>query len=234
MKARRGKQFNQANFACAINVRAAAGTEVDPAELHQPHRAGQRLFAAVGQHFQLTWIGIPDFGRNIGPDRLICGQLHFGQRLRGQFSAEIDGDNVAAHMESDIFKAKAGVNDAGDQMFTRMLLRQIKAARPINGTLDLLPDLQGRVGKVYDLVPPFLNVQHPCLPDLAEVTRLAAARRIEDRPVEHYLPAVFRRFTGKNACIQRSCLRLQIIKPFRRHSFCSVPIFHTIVPHPCK
>ena len=192
-------------------MRSAAGAQVGLSELHQPHRTGQLLLAAVGQAFQVLRLRIPDLYREIRPDRFVRRALDLRKLFLRQFPAEIDSDDLASHMKPDVFIAKARVDNAGNQMLARMLLRQVKAARPVDAAEDLAARLQRRIAQMYDLSAALVYLQHPRTGDRAEVAGLSAALRIEDRPVKQDLPAAERLTARHDPRLHFAALRLCVI-----------------------
>ena len=121
---------------------AAAGAGVRPGEGDDTHLAGEDLFAAVFQMFQLLRSRIGDGDGVVLPDVLVGPCLQLGHLVRGELHIQVDGNDVAAHVEAHIVTAEEAVGDAGDDMFSRVVLHQIKTAGPVDLPLYLAACLQ--------------------------------------------------------------------------------------------
>ena len=176
----------------------AAGAAVRPRPRHDPHRACQRLLAAVVQRLQLRLVRPRNGNGAVLPDVLIGQTLDLLHILRRQLRVEVDGHQLMADMESHIVALEASAQDAADNMFAAVLLHKVKAPVEIDPAADLTAHLQRLAAGVTDHAVPLPHVGYSRAAQGAVVRRLSAALRIKGRPVQDHLPPVFPLFAANH------------------------------------
>ena len=169
---------------------AAAGAAVEARHLHNPHRPGQLLFAAIGYVRQLLRFGIPAFYRQIAPHCLVGLLFDFRQHLRGDYRVKIDDGALLAHMEAGVAAPKPPVENAGDNVLAGVLLHSDEPGLPVDVALHPAPRLQGPVTQVDDFLSPFPGVQHRGTAQFAGIRRLPAPLGVEGRGIQNNLKSL--------------------------------------------
>ena len=141
-------------------------------------------------------VGIEEFRGDILVDNVVDLTLHLAKLRGGQLSAEVDGDDLASHVEAHIFVAEMGADGAGDQMLAAVLLHEHKAARPVDLHGDGLAHRQRRGAEMDDLAVTVADIQHGNAVQRPQVTGLSAAGGIENGAVKHDGPAAFCRLAA--------------------------------------
>ena len=212
-----GENFDQPDFAGARHMRSAAGADVHARERHDAHVAGQLLFAAVGDGFQRFRIRMRDLRRDIAPDRGVGLLLDRAKLLRGQDAGKIDGDPVRTHVEAHVVIAEAPVDDAAEQMLTAVLLHEVEPPLPVERAVYGRAGRERGVAVVDDLAAAPMCVRHAHTGECPGVAGLAAALRIERRPVEHDVVAVLSGRAGEHLRIKFPHMGILIVKSVRLH-----------------
>ena len=101
-----GGDFNQPHLACGGGVGAAAGADVRPRDLHDPHLARDLLFASVGHPGQLLGGGAEHPDRNVLPDGPVGLQLGGPELLGREGDAGVHPDRLGADVKAHILRPK--------------------------------------------------------------------------------------------------------------------------------
>ena len=139
---------------------AAAGTGVGSGEGDDAHLAGEGLIAAILQHLQLRGSRISDGDGMVLPDVLVGPCLQLSHLLRSELYIQINGDHIAAHVEAHIVTAVEAVGNTGDDVLSRVMLHEIKAAGPVDLSLHLSACLQWSGAGVDDPPLTLVDLQH--------------------------------------------------------------------------
>ena len=115
-----------------------------------------------------------------------------------------------------------------------MLLHEGKAPRPVDPASDRLAHGKRLVAKMQNLSFMFADVQHLAISKRAEVTGLAAARRIEDRAVERDAPTVAVGRAGEHGGGRLRLILVYIKQLFGRHGVSSGENSTIIIAYPRK
>ena len=94
-------------------------------------------------------------------------------------------------METGIVIAISAMHHAGKDMFSRMLLHQVKSAIIVDSAGDRLPRLQLAVTQMDDLVLS-KSLQHFDIIQITHIAGLSSAAGIKGRSIQPDLPAMFR------------------------------------------
>ena len=187
------QNFNQPHLPGGGQMGAAAGAQVGPACVHQPHRPVQLLFAAVGQGGQLPGLGVPAPHRPVRPHGGVGGGLGGGQLLRRQGQAHIHPHGGAADVKPHIVRPEHPVNGPAQNVLAGVLLHVVQPPGPVNPALHRAAHRQRRGGAVQNGALPHAGFGHGHVVQRAGVAGLAAAFRVEGGPVQlHRVP----RFPG--------------------------------------
>ena len=162
-------------------MRAAAGTAVRAGESDDAYVALERLFAAVVDLVKLRAAVELNVDGVILVDVEVGRLLDLEQFLPRNIGVEVDGHGVRAHVEADIVAVEARADEARADVFARMLLHVVEAARPVDLAGDALSHLEGLVAKVRDDAVFLVDLEHVRLAQNAGVIRLAAALGVEGR-----------------------------------------------------
>ena len=112
-------------------MRPAAGTAIAAGNRHNPHHSVQFFFAAVFHCLKDFFTRKFNLQINVLSDGLIHQFFQLGDRFHRNFSAEINGNIIRIHMESDVFKFIFLMNEARENMFAGMILHIVKTAVPV-------------------------------------------------------------------------------------------------------
>ena len=130
------------------------------------------------------------------PDVLVGPCLQLGHLLRSERYIQINGDHVAAHVEAHIVTAVEAVGDAGDDVLSRVMLHEIKAAGPVDLPLHLAACLQWSGAGVDDPSLTLVDLQHRYTSQRAGVIGLSAALGVKGGLVQENIPPLFALGTG--------------------------------------
>ena len=212
-----GEQLDEPDFAGAPDVGAAAGAKIQIRESDDPHLAGQLLFTPVGQRRQLLLGGPENLHLRVPPDGLVGPGLDFRQGLRLHGTVEIDGHGVVTHVEAHVVIAKAGVDQAADNVLAAVLLHQVEPPVPVDLALHGFANLQRMVAVVDDPAAGFVGIGDPDTAQDALVAGLAAALGIKRRPVQNHVVAVLPRLAGQDHGGKLRQMGIEIIELFGGH-----------------
>ena len=194
-----GDDFNQPDLAGAGQMGAAAGTAV-AARLHQPHIAGQFLFAAVFGPRQRLGVGYPAVHRGVRPYGGVGLGLRLCQLGGGQGDAGVHPHIGRADVEADILRPEQPVERPTQDVLTGVLLHGVQPCGPVEAALHRVTRRQRGIGGVGDGYTVRMYGQYPRRTQRAGVTGLAAALREEGRAVQHHGEPTLRRGAGQNLC----------------------------------
>ena len=91
---------------------AAAGAQVGPAGIYQPHRTVNFLFAAVGQFCKVFRRRVPAAHRGVRTDHRVGLGFCFGQLAGGQRNAHIHPHRGGTDVKAHILRPKQAVQSA--------------------------------------------------------------------------------------------------------------------------
>jgi len=106
------QNFDGPHLAGGGNMGAAAGAQVGPAGIYQPHRTVNFLFAAVGQFCKVFRRGVPAAHRGVRTDHRVGLGFCFGQLAGGQRNAHIHPHRGGTDVKAHILRPKQAVQSA--------------------------------------------------------------------------------------------------------------------------
>ena len=112
-----------------------------------------------------------------------------------QFTVKVDLDHFT-HVESYILISVQFMDDAGDDMFTAVILHMIKASLPVDHTMHSTVYRQFAVTVVDDPAVTAVYIQYPYVIQSTVICCLTASLRIKRGIFEHDLPVLLSLFTG--------------------------------------
>ena len=192
------QQLYQPHLTAAGHMGAAAGAPIRTGKLRDPHRAGQLLFAAIGQSGQLLRGGVPDVDGVVGPDISVGLPLHLQRLFPCDGGVVVNGDHVRAHVEAHIVTVEGAAQHTGDDMLTGVLLHVVEPPRPVDMAAHLRAYGQRLVAQVGDDAVFLVYIQHAGIAQRAEVGGLAAALGVEGGAVKGDGKAVFHGLAGRH------------------------------------
>jgi len=106
------QNFDGPHLAGGGNMGAAAGAQVGPAGIYQPHRTVNFFFAAVGQFCKVFRRGVPAAHRGVRTDHRVGLGFCFGQLAGGQRNAHIHPHRGGTDVKAHILRPKQAVQSA--------------------------------------------------------------------------------------------------------------------------
>lgn len=158
---------------------AAAGAHVRPGEGNDAHLAGEGLFAAVVQLFQLLRGGVGDEHRFVLPQIAVHGLFQLAELLLVDHGVQVDGNEVAAHVEPHVVTAPPRVGDAGDDVLPGVVLHQVKAPVPVDLPGDPAARLKRAIAGVDHVLSPGVDLKDLHIPQRSRVIGLSAPLGVE-------------------------------------------------------
>ena len=219
------KDLNRTDLACVGNVCSTACTEVGTRETHETHLSCQFFFASVRKFLQFFFRWIKDLYRSIFPDFLVCLCLDLSKLCLGENAAQIHCDHITAHMESYIIISVCFMHQTADDMFTGMLLHQVKSSLPVDLSSYFTSDLQSHLCMMNNLAVFFLDICHCDLIQCSKITRLSTALRIKSGLIQNDLIALtgfsaLENFCGKFFYIYIFVIQFSCFTHAAEPSFC--------------
>ena len=192
--------------------------------LHQPHRAFQRLFAAVFGAGQFRGGGQVAAHRRVGPHGCVGLGLGFGQLGGGQRDAGVHPHPGGADVEPHVLRAVQAVQRAAQDMLAGMLLHGVQPCRPVDAPLHRAAHGQRRVGGVKDGLAVGMHRPHGGVPQAAGIAGLAAAFGVESGAVQHHGVAAGSRGAGQHGGGKGLQVRVVFVQ-FFGHGEAGPPLF---------
>ena len=177
---------------------AAAGTQVRPAGIGEPHGAVDLLLAAVGQGRQLVGSRIPAAHRGVRPHGGVGLRFRPGQLVGGKGDVGIHAHRRVPDVKAHILRPEKPVQGAAEDVLPGVLFHMVQTGFPVDLPRHRLPHRQRGVGAVPDDPRLHPGVCHPGAAQGAGVGGLAAAFRVKGGAVQGHTPAFVRRLTGQH------------------------------------
>ena len=172
-----------ADPACAADMGAAAGRQVEIADLDQSEHAGARRIFSERKRDGLLPCHEANGDRPVLPDDLVRdvnGPLNVCGR---HVACHVDSGVLRSHMEADRGVLEESIQCRRQQMLAGMLLHVVESAGPVHLTGYGSAARERRCQDMNDRIL-IDNVDHFCTTELAVVEGLTARCRIEGRAVE--------------------------------------------------
>ena len=200
-------------------MRSAAGTHIRSRKCHDAHLSMQFLFAPVLQRFYLFLRIQANIDRYIFPHNLIGAKLQKLHILQRNFSGEINGHPVSAHVKSNILKAKFFMHQPTHDMLPGMILHQTEAVRPVNSSRYRCTRLQRAIRIMHHFTMFLMRIRnhdHLLLhrDQHAAISRLTAAFRIKSSTVQRNLITVFFLSAVRDCRQKFPAIHIRVIQSF--------------------
>ena len=205
-------ELHQPHLGAGGHMGAAAGAAVRAGELGDPHRAIQRLLAAVAELGQRVAVRPQDLHGVVFPDVLIGPPLYLQHALPGDLGVVVDGHHVGAHVEAHVVAVVGAAQHTGDDVLAGVLLHMVKAALPVDFAVYGNAHRQGMGAGVADDAIALLHVQHRLAAQPAQVAGLAAALRIKGGAVERDEVALPLRDAVRHHSVEGAHVRVVIVQ----------------------
>ena len=170
---------------------AAAGAAVASRNIDDTDFPREFLFAAIVHCLQFFRGRKENIHRNVGVDGVVYLLFDREEFVRRNDAVKIDGDDVLVHMETYVVKTVLLMNEAGNDVFSGVVLHVVVAAGPVEYAFDGAADREGLVRAVNDDARNALHVRNDCVAEFAVIGGLTAPFRIKRRVGEHDFKAVF-------------------------------------------
>ena len=177
---------------------AAAGAQVGPAGIDQPHRAFQRFFAAVRQGGQFLRPGVPGPHRAVGPHGGVGLAFGFGKLGGRKRQIHVHPHGRAADVKPDVLRPEQPVQRAGQNVLAGVLLAGVAPAGGIYRAFHPRAGGQRRIQAMPDHAVRNLHILHRRAAQKAGLGRLAAALGVEGGFIQRGPPTLAGRLTGQH------------------------------------
>ena len=221
-----GEQLHKTHFSGAGRVGAAAGAGIEAWHLHDPYRPGQGSLGAVDDGFQLFGSGNPAPDGQILPDSSIGGGFQFRQIFCRDHTVKVDGGGFRAHVKAGVVVAVLGVDQAGNDVFTGMLLHPVEPGSVIDLSFHSFACSKGTVAEMDDGFSLLPGVQHPDIAQCTGICGLSAPLGIEGGLVKNDGKALFCFFALQYLCGKPAQVAVNIIQLSGFHNSPRWDFFH--------
>ena len=210
---------------------STAGADICSREGYDTHLPVQFLLTAVFNTLYRFFVVYLNICNAIVPDNLIGFILNLTKLIHRKLTAQIDGDEITSHVETNILIPVLFMNETTDNMFSGMILHHVKPILPVDPSVNFGSFLQRLIRIVPNLAVLLMCIQNsdffrPVLSrfrvlNYPAIPRLTAAFRIKCGTVKHNLITFPNLLTGYHRSIKLTAVSIFIINFFchNRHSY---------------